>query len=368
MDPPARGFRLQGKRFFLTFPQNSTAKETALANIKLHLPETSWIIISQENHQDGEKHLHIGIEFKEKVRTRKVDYFDCIAGKHGDYKIMKSVAGTIKYLKKEDKTPLIDGEVPDDGVSKRGSKGNVIASMVDAGCNLREIYDAEPGYFMLNKRKIEELAGWLAIKKVKDNLTPFPGRFLYEGVNVGTINIVKWLNDNLKRDVSRPLKAKQLYVHGPANSRKTSLVTFLSTWFRVYWVPKDEAFYDYYHDDDYDIIVFDEFKMQKSLQWMNSFIEGAPCLVRKKGSSGTMKLKNLPVIILSNYSIGSLLADHDDQVLFESRLELVHLTSPIDISNISTEAITEPVSPETGEYHFTYPEVTLHQLYCEEEI
>jgi hypothetical protein len=357
---------MQGKKFFLTFPQNDTAKETALANIKLHLPCYSWVMISQETHQDGEKHLHIGIEFKQKVRTRKVDYFDSITGKHGNYKTMKSVTGTIKYLRKEDAAPLIDGDLPEDGKSKGTNKGNEIAAMIEAGSTLREVYNEEPGYFMTHKRKIEELAGWLAIKKLRDRLTPFPGRFFYEGMNIETEMIVKWLNDNLKKDVVRPLKTKQLYVQGPANSFKTSLATFLSTWFRIYWVPKDEAFYDYYDDEDYDIIVFDEFKMQKTLQWINSFIEGAPCLVRKKGAAGIMKLKNLPCIFLSNYRVQSLLPDTDDQVLFESRLELVYLTSPIEIGKVSAEAITEPTTPESPIYNFTFPEVTLHQLYCED--
>jgi hypothetical protein len=367
MDTTKR-FQMQGKKFFLTFPQNTTTKDEALENIRNLLPSYSWVMISQEHHKDGETHLHIGIEFKEKLRTRKADYFDCIAGKHGNYKTMKSVQGTIKYLKKEDLSPLMDGDVPDDGTSKKGLKGNAVASMIESGISIREIYNAEPGYFMTNKRKIEELAGWLKVKKLKDMLVPFPGRFFYAGSDQETQIISFWLNVNLKPDVTRPLKSKQLYVKGPANSRKTSLAVFLSKWFRIYWVPKDEAFYDFYDDDDYDLIVFDEFKMQKSLQWINSFIEGAPVLIRKKGMSGTMKLKNLPVIFLTNYSVQSLLADPDDQVLFESRLELVNLTSPIDLDNLSAEAVTEPVTPDSPEYNFTFPEVTLCQLYCDERL
>jgi len=363
----AKRFMMQGKKFFLTFPQNSMAKETALENIKSHLPCFSWVIIAQEVHQDGEKHLHIGIEFVDKLRTRKVDYFDCITGKHGNYKTMKSVTGTIKYLRKEDPAPLIEGDLPEDGVSKKHNKGNTVAAMVDSGSSLRDIYSAEPGYFMMHKRKIEELAGWLAVKKLKERLTPHPGRFFYSGSHSETLIITNWLNLNVcNDDAPRPLKMKQLYVQGPANSLKTSLITLLSKWYRIYWVPKDEAFYDFYDDNDYDIIVFDEFKMQKSLQWINSFIEGAPVLVRKKGAAGSMKLKNLPCIFLSNYKVMSLLPDPDDQVLFESRLELVYLTSPIDLDNLGTEAKTEPVTPDSPSYNFTFPEVTLHQLYCDE--
>lgn len=362
-------FRMQGKKFFLTFPQNVTAKEDALANIKEHLPEYEWVMIAQETHQDGEKHLHVGIEFKDKIHTRNSGYFDCVAGKHGDYKTMKSVAGTLKYLRKEDKDPLVDGNVPADSGGRK-NKGAIVCAMLDAGSTSREIYAMEPSYFLIHKRKIEELAGWLAIKKLRESLEPFPGRFVYEGTHLETGSIVQWMNDNLKRDAQRPIKTPQLYVHGPANSRKTSLVTFLEKWFRVYWVPKDEAFYDFYDDDDYDVIVFDEFKMQKSLQWINSFIEGAPCLVRKKGVAGTMKRKNLPVIFLSNYSVISLLPDADDRVLFESRIQQVSLTSPIDVDQLQVEAITLPNSPEPEDleiFNLAFPP-KLDHLYCDEDL
>lgn len=357
-------FQLQGKNFFLTFPQNNTEKETALANIKAHLPCYSWVMIAQENHQDGEKHLHVGISFTEKVRTRKTDYFDCIANKHGNYQTMRSVKGTIAYLRKEDPSPLSDGEVPLSAAKEKVT--DKVANLLNDGATLETVRAEFPGFFMMHKRKIEELEGYLQIKKLKGDLVPFPGRFIYTGANDQTERIVAWLNGNLASKALRPFKSPQLYVHGPRNSGKTSLVTFLSKWFRVYWVPKDEAFYCDYDDNDYDLIVFDEFRMQKNLQWLNSFIEGAPVLVRKKGKTGTMKRKNLPVIFLSNYCPEILLVDPDERALFACRIEQITLTSFIDISSISTESVTEPVTPESDPYHFSYPVIGLNELYCDE--
>ncbi len=71
---------------------------------------------------------------------------------------------------------------------------------------------------------------------------------------------------------------------------------------RIYWVPLDTAHLDDYCDEDYDIVVFDEFKGQKSITFMNSFIQGTPYLVYRRYRS-YLKTKNLPVIVLSNYSI-----------------------------------------------------------------
>jgi len=362
-------FQLQGKKFFLTFPQNTTAKETALANIKLHLPEYLWVMISQEKHQDGETHLHIGIEFKEKLRTRKVDYFDCIASKHGNYQTMRSAAGTVEYLKKEDPEPLCDGAVPSESKQKVKTT-DTIANKLDAGATLEEIRSEYPGFFMMHKRKIEELEGYIAMKRMKTNLEPFPGRFMYAGSSLDTATITDWLNSNVATDVPRPFKSAQLYIHGPRNSRKTSLITYLSKWFRIYWVPKDELFYCDYDDNEYDIIVFDEFRMQKNLQWLNSFIEGAPVLVRKKGTKGIMKRKNLPVVFLSNYSYETMIADPDERALFDCRVKTVTLTSPIDLDNLLAEPVTVPVTPESAspEYNFTFPELGINELYCDESL
>lgn len=358
-------FRLQGKRFFLTFPQNTTAKEAARDVILASFPETVWFMISQETHQDGEKHLHLGIEFSQKLHTRLPGYFDSIGGgKHGDYRTMKSVSGTLKYLRKEDKEPLTHGTVPELNAGGKGSKkGDEVCAMLSAGSNLEDVFAQEPGYFLMHKRKIEELQGWLAVKKMRANVEPFPGRFSYLGSCVQTTAIVDWLNLNLFKEV-RDLKRPQLYVHGPADSRKTSLVTMLQRWARVYWVPNDEEFYDLYYDEDYDLIVFDEWKMQKKLQWVNKFIEGAPCPIRKKGVAVTMKKKNLPVIFLSNYSTEALIKDRDDWNLFNARVLSIGLYNPIDIPNIYAEAITVPVSPCDSPSPHPPP---LSLLFCDEE-
>lgn len=358
-------FRLCSKKFFLTFPQNATAKEVAKDVILASYPATVWFMICQEKHQDGELHLHIGIEFASKLDTRLSSYFDSIGGgKHGNYQGMRSVSGTLKYLKKSDPEPLIHGTVPEPNAEGKGSKkGDAIAVLMNEGASLEDVFAQEPGYFLMHKRKIEDLQGWLAVKKMKENLEAFPGRFVYMGQCLQTTAIVEWLNGNLFKD-ARPFKAPQLYVYGAAGSRKTSLVTMLERWARVYWVPNDEEFYDFYSDTDYDLIVFDEFKLQKKLQWLNKFIEGAPCPIRKKGVAAVMKRKNLPVIFLSNYSTEELLKDKDDWNLFNARVLSIGLYNPIDIPNIYAEAITVPVSPCDSPSPHPPP---LSLLFCDEE-
>ncbi len=67
-------------------------------------------------------------------------------------------------------------------------------------------------------------------------------------------------------------------------------------------IPMDVRHLDDYEDDDYDLLVMDEFKGQKSITWMNGFTQGNHFPIHRR-YSGTIKKKNLPVIVLSNYSI-----------------------------------------------------------------
>jgi len=62
--------------------------------------------------QDGEPHLHIAVCLKKRKNIKSAAYFDPVGEKHGDYKVMKTYPKTIAYCKKEDKQPLIIGELP----------------------------------------------------------------------------------------------------------------------------------------------------------------------------------------------------------------------------------------------------------------
>ncbi len=76
----------------------------------------------------------------------------------------------------------------------------------------------------------------------------------------------------------------------------------LQKFFRIYYVPLDCRVLDDYEDDEYDVIVFDEYKGQKSITWMNAFVQGNHFPVHRRYNS-TLKIKNLPVIVLSEFSI-----------------------------------------------------------------
>lgn len=93
-------FRLDGKQFFATFPQNETTKEDAMNRLKEHFKDNlEYAIVAQEKHKDGNHHLHITFKTLNRYTSSKSNCFDFIGDKHGDYKTADK--GAIIYTTKD---------------------------------------------------------------------------------------------------------------------------------------------------------------------------------------------------------------------------------------------------------------------------
>lgn len=167
------------------------------------------------------------------------------------------------------------------------------------------IFAEVPTVFVLHKRKLEETIAWVSLKKMRSSLVPWTSVVTNQLIR-GSLElhpsqkIVKWINKNVFQ--KREFKQKQLYVHGPPNMGKTSMVHYLSKYCSINHVPPNEDYYDAWEDDLYDLAVIDEFRGGKTVQWMNVFLEGSPMPLRKKGSQ-YLKRQNIPVIVLSNFTL-----------------------------------------------------------------
>lgn len=100
MDQKTKNFRLQGKAFFLTYPQCTESKEDLAAFLRGRGAITK-MVVSREKHESGEPHLHAYVNFKEKLRTTKQDYFD-FNGHHGNYQTCRNLMAVLKYVKKDE--------------------------------------------------------------------------------------------------------------------------------------------------------------------------------------------------------------------------------------------------------------------------
>lgn len=321
-------FRMQGKNFILTFPQCDTTKEVACERL-----ESKWkddmkgYVVCEEKHEDGSPHLHVFLQFKEKKNVCKQDEFDFIGGKHGDYQVAKSVSGSIKYVTKDGN--YVAKGVDVEAIKTKGKKmSDKIAELIDQGKSLAEVKEEERGYFLMNKRKIEEYATWVECEKAKKSKMDWIPPKL-DGLTDANKQIAEWLCKNIRQN--RAFKAPQLFITGKPNLGKTSLVEWLNKSLSVYLMPMEEEFYDQY-SDDYDLVVLDEFKGQKKITFLNQFLQGSAMSIRKKGSQG-LKQKNIPVIILSNLTLETCYRKANEDGRLDSlraRLEIVEVDSFID--------------------------------------
>lgn len=62
-----------------------------------------------------------------------------------------------------------------------------------------------------------------------------------------------------------------------------------------------EDWYDQYTDEDYDMAVIDEYKGQKTLQFLHSWCQEAPMVLKRKGTGPVIKRRHLPTLFLSNF-------------------------------------------------------------------
>lgn len=288
---------LRGKTFLLTYPQNVTKKEEALQRIlQFTWPHTlEWVIVSEEEHKSGDPHLHVAVHFQNSIYTRNANYFDFICQKHGDYKVSRSLKGTVNYVVK-------DGNYVSHGIdiTKFQSKniGNKIAQIIEKGESLMSIKNENPGYFLLHKRKIEDYQSWFVKKTYRP---PLPWNLINLEALIGPdLKIAKWLNKNLF--LERQYGTKDLFVHGPTMLGKTTLINSLRKRCRTYTIPSED-FYCNYDDEDYDLAIYDEFKGQKPIQWFNEWCQAGEMHLKKKGVTGYLKKKHIPTMIVSNFAL-----------------------------------------------------------------
>jgi len=292
-------------------------------------------VVAQESHKDGTPHLHVGLWLKEKLVVCRQNYFDSVGGKHGSYETMRSTKGTYEYLTKDDASPLIIGQLSTVLSQPAQSKSKTVAQMVLSGSTMKEVMLSDPGFFLLHNQKIQQYAAFVTEMRHQESLRSLVLPLVYLGEDLTTAAIVDWLNGNLLQD--RPFKSRQLYLSGPPNYLKTSMIRRLEEGLRVLWAPMAEDNFDSYTEDA-DLIVFDEFKGQRTIEFFNTFLQGGTVILKARYRS-LEKKKNMPVIILSNHTLEE--AYHKVAAInplkldpLRARLLEIQLGAPIDLDNI----------------------------------
>lgn len=306
MDPPAPGrpFRINAKKLFLTYPQCDTGPVTALENIQRKFgAQLVSCVVAQELHEDGNLHLHVALELSKPVDTRDVHFFDFVTGTHGNYQGARDWSKVLAYCVKYGHY-IAHGIDPKAYLQAREKKKSTsfahVAGRMMEGASIAELTTEVPGFVLQHLPKMKQFSSHLvSVQSLKANLLPLPPMPSLEECPSLLQDIYQWILRNIR--VPRAFGDPNLAITGPTGIGKTTFLLALSKFCRIYWVPMEENFFDSYDDTAYDVLVFDEYKSQKTIQFMNSFVQGAPLTLRTKGGQ-TMKKKNLPVILLSNYT------------------------------------------------------------------
>ena len=301
--PKQKSYRFNAVTLFATFPQCPMPKEQALQNLlDKWLADIAFAIVAHEKHESGDDHLHVLVKFKSKRDFTTENFADFIAGQHGNYQPARNLKHVITYVTK-DGDFVTHGTVPQIQ-GKKESKFDLIAAAINEGKSLRQIRMDFPGTYLMHGDKITKYFTTKQMDDILDEKEPWRGMLIPDALKDPYGNqIATWLNTNIKQQ--RKFKQAQLWISGPTNIGKTSLMLQLEKYLRIYVVCLEEDFMDQFDPAQYDLVVFDEFRGQKKITWMNSFVQGGTVPVRIKGSRA-IKIShrdNLPCLVLSNYSI-----------------------------------------------------------------
>lgn len=312
-DPPessAGRFRLSSTSIFLTFPRCAVPGAPVLRALELLATSKHttilFAVVGVEAHEDGSPHLHVFAKFGRRVNfsgPSGIAALDSLVGQHGDYEVPRSAVDCVRYCIKGgcyEELGFDAREFVTAGETRKSTKSAIYAKMIINGSSSCDVMETDPGYFMLHKSHIEAFESFVERKNMRDDRGGFPVDLPDDlEVDTGTVShlVYDWMKSNLL--CARVFKKKQLYLWGPPDMGKTSFVLLLASYLRVCYMGS-ELYDDDYEDNLYDFCFFDEFAGNRTLRFMNEFLQGSPMKIQKKSKPALLKKQNIPVIICSN--------------------------------------------------------------------
>lgn len=193
------------------------------------------------------------------------------------------------------------------------------------------------GFLMMHLQKIKTFEA--KVHEISWQAMPLPALKVFDPLSERPEAIIAaWIKKNLIEgfpNSERPLREKQLYIHGDMRLGKSALAAILRKSFHTYVPPSTcssgTAFLDEW-DDSFELIIFDEFFGQFPISWMNTLLSGEVLRANTKGGT-TIKRVNTPIMILSNIPPDHLYSGVPSNVreAWVSRMHVVHVTHFINI-------------------------------------
>lgn len=245
-------FTLKGKTVFLTYPQCSTPKESLLDHLKqlLEHKDIKYATVGQEQHEDGNPHLHAFVWLNKEIHVRDRAFFD-FEGHHPNIQSARNKADVIKYCQK-------DGNFCEYGTKPGKRKWDEVLTAptrLEAEDVIRGI---SPRDWVLAYDRIQKYLD-AAYPPAKP---PYRSEYEFDATSIPS-GVRSWL---AQRNDRRP---RSLVLIGPSRTGKTELARSLGH--HIYWN-------GYYNLDKYDetaeFAIFDDIPWDRfhymAKQWLGA--------------------------------------------------------------------------------------------------
>lgn len=340
--------------FFVTIPHFSAADADRMdvtfdEYIKGLRNTLKGLLACEENHADGNKHVHIVFQLEKSVYALDelgVFFKDFTKGKLFDIQAVKDLPKVVAYITKASTQPIFATGVfacVNSLAKPLKNNSEILAHLIDL-----VIKDGvDPWKFLISSNQREKLVAFKN-KKSLDTLyveskrlralqtidLPMPQK----PSNPEHVKLWNWLRALKSRTIYDPTFApRHLYLCGRPNTRKSSFASYLQAGFKTFMTNVADPWWDGYNDS-YDLAIIDEFtivdpnKGGKCLVTLNRFMESARGQPLPIKYSGAQKFNVcMPVLVISNLSRESLRQaaykyfDEAQVAAFERRFTFVDL-------------------------------------------
>lgn len=348
----AKRFQLNSQKLFLTYPRCPLKKEEVMVALKaifksLDVSVESLCVAEEEHQLDGDdqlgqggttgRHIHALALLSSTLRIRNARFAD-IAGYHGRYEGVRSVKAVAKYIQK-DGVYIVEGVDPFKcGTASNGAVSARVTKLIMDGAEVADLLQNKEdlslcSYVMKNLRTILQFQSFCR-RNTEDELKTLEWSAeaeLLKPKNLHTLTsaqvkmrkVMEWVISCYK--VTLPFKTPQLYLKSTSDHGKTSFALKLMSFFRVFWAGTGQHLYDDFNAK-FEMCVFDEFHIKNipNIRTLNQFLDGqvmsVPCRY-----NNVLKAKNIPCLILSNYSPDQMFRDSTALSAFKSRILYVEI-------------------------------------------
>jgi len=318
--------------FFLTYPRTDHQEGRIQVLSLLSRLGAKRYLVCFEHHEDGSPHIHVYVQFHQKINVRRPDYFDIECGsKHPHVQTVRSMARVIAYVAKGGVFEH-HGFTPEEVrefTAKRRSKNRVsikktIGERLLQGERIESLAQEWPELLFSNINQLQKAAD--RVRAYKPEL------------NTRVLEKISIFNIHYSFDPSKSCRGANgnlhLWVFGEPGCGKSTIFVNLAEQWRIYFVSDGHNWVDF-DSDLYDCIVFDECSpttlKETGFHVLNSIMDGRPTQLNSKGGaggSGSQKFnKKMPIVFISNWNCLDIRMENNPSLnAFLSRLLVIEVS------------------------------------------